>query len=100
MERGRLGDDIDRAPAEGLKCARAGGLALGADDDGGDGMEEHEAAQEGETVHARHLEVEGDDVGTEGEDLIAGDVGIGRGGDDFDVGLAGDGLGEDLADDG
>ncbi len=45
-------------------------------------------AQEADAVHARHLDVERDDVGLEPQDHVAGDERIAGAADDLDVGLA------------
>ncbi len=47
----------------------------------------HEDAKEREPVHAGHLQVEGEDVGFEGDDLVLGDVGVHRGADNLDLGI-------------
>ena len=60
----------------------------------------HQLGQEGEPVHARHLDVEGDHVRLQPHDHVAGDVGIDRRAHHLDVGVATQLLGQDLPHDG
>ena len=51
-------------------------------------MELHELLEEGQSIHARHFDVEDDAVRFEREDFLACGEGIGGGCDDLDAGLA------------
>jgi len=51
-------------------------------------MELHQLLEEGESVHARHLDVEDDAVGLELEDLLARGEWVGGRRDDLDTWLA------------
>ena len=60
-------------------------------------MQPHEALEKRQTVHARHLNVQGEDVGVERLDFFAGDVGILRRTHHFQIVVALDELGQHLA---
>lgn len=68
----------------------------GADDDDRHGLVAHEGLEKGDSVHAGHFDVEGEDVGAELADFFASDVGIDRGADHFDVGVGGQPVAERL----
>ena len=83
----RLEDDVDRPRLERLH-ERLGALL------GERGAHHHrhralahQLAQEGDAVHPRHLDVEGDDVGHLALDAAGGGEGIGGGGDHLDAGV-------------
>lgn len=73
----RLGHDVDRATLQSTK----GNVAVGAGQSGADhdrdGIFAHDLAQEGQTVHPRHLDVEQDDVGPARGHFLHGDQWIG-----------------------
>ena len=48
----------------------------------------HEPAQEAQAVHARHFDVEGDEIRLVLQDHVSGDEGIRGSANDLDVGLA------------
>ena len=96
----RLGQHFHGAEFQRLQRGLAGWLGQRTDDDRRHGMKVHQLLQEGEPVHARHFDVQGQHVGLERKDLVAGHVRIGRGADHFDVRLSRQGLGQDLAHDG
>jgi len=86
----RLGDDFDRTPLE-----REDGLAavrphLRRADDDRQRVLFHDLAQEGEAVHARHDDVEDDDVGSDLPHELDGLVRVGREPDDVDARLSGE----------
>ena len=60
----------------------------------------HQPLQERKPIHARHFDVEREHVGLKREDLVAGDIGIGRCANDFHIRFSGDRIAEDLAHDG
>ena len=53
----------------------------------GVGPQFHDLGQEIQPVHPRHLDVEGDHVGVQFADHLAAFGGIGRSGDDLDIGF-------------
>lgn len=57
----------------------------------------HEFAQEGQTVHARHFDIQCDNIRFEAEDHVAPDIRIGSSPHHFQHGIAGEFLGEHLA---
>ncbi len=61
-------------------------LGLGRADDHRERLLRHDLSQEGQAVHARHFEIEDDDVRDLLLDPARGDERIGRGTQDFDVG--------------
>jgi hypothetical protein len=56
----------------------------------------HEQAQEGESVHARHFQVEREDVGFKFADAVTRLVGIDGAADHLDGGVGAQGIGGDL----
>ena len=95
----RLGDDVDRAGAQRLDRRRRPALRQRADDDHRHRPVLHQLAQEAQAVHARHLDVERDHVRLEPQDQVARDERIGGAADHFDVRLALQRVGEQLAHD-
>ena len=95
----RLADDVDGADAQRLDAGGRALLRQRADDDGRNRMVLHQLAQEAEAVHARHLDVERDDVGLELQDHVPRDVRIGGAADHLDVVVLAQGVAEQLADD-
>ena len=95
----RLCKNVDGAGFESLKSGTAGGNSEGADYDDRHGAIVHQLPEERDAVHARHFNVEGEDVGLEGEDFVACDVRVRGGSDHLDIGLTGQCVGEDLAHD-
>src|SRR6185437_3152601 len=100
LRRRWFGDNIHRAATECLEGSCTRSLALRADDERWDGIQKHELTQKGQAVHARHLDIESDDVGAQSKNLVACNVGVGRGSDDLHVRFRGDGFSQDLANDG
>ena len=72
-----VGDGIARV--HGLESDLASLGRDGRDDDHRQRLVLHECVQEREAVHARHLDVERDDVRLELDDHVASDIGIPRG---------------------
>ena len=68
-------------------------------DDHRDRVLGHDLAQEGQPVHARHLDVQRDDVRDLAADLLGGDVGVGGGAHHRDFRVGREDLGEGLAHD-
>jgi len=52
--------------------------------------------QKGETIHAGHFHIQGDNIRGSLDDLVPGHVGIGCGPHHFQVGLPGEDLGENF----
>ena len=82
-----LGDDAHGTGGQGVK----GGLGAafrqgGADDDRG-GVLGHDLAQEGKAIHARHFDVEDQDVGPQALHLLQGKQRVGGRGHHLDTGL-------------
>jgi hypothetical protein len=94
--RSRLGDDLHGAQGEGAHRGLAVARRQRADDHHRYREVAHELRQEAQPIHARHLDVERDDVGAQAQDLLAGDVRIDGGADDLDVGVLAELLAEDL----
>jgi len=92
-----LGDEIDRAQLQRLE--RDVGTALGQrrHHHHRHGAQTHQLGEEVDAIHARHLHVQGDDVGVEVADHLARDQGVGGRADAGHVGLAVDDLGEHAA---
>ena len=67
-------------------------------DDYRNGMLAHDPLEEGQTIHPRHLDVEGDDVGYLLFDALDRRVGIGRHAHDFNLGVRLQDYFQDLAD--
>ena len=61
--------------------------------------ETHQLFQELDAVHPRHLDVEGQNVGREHLDLVAGDDRVDGGADHFEFGVGRENVGQQLADD-
>ena len=61
---------------------------------------DHQLAQEGESVHARHFNVQHHDIRSELHDFVARHVGVGRGSDNLNVLFAAQFRGEHLPHDG
>ena len=83
----RLGDDVHRPGGEGFEAGGRSFLRHRADDDHRQRAVDHELSQEGQTVHARHLDVERQHVRLVLENQIARDEGIRCEADDLDVGF-------------
>ena len=84
----RLGHHVDGAGFERLHQRIRAGLGKAGADDDRDGALRHDLAQEGEPIHARHLDIEEHDIGHFLADALDRDIGIGGGGHDFEVGVA------------
>ena len=80
-----LAENLDGAGFEAGHGHLGAFFGEGVDDGGWDWVEVHDSAEECEAVHARHFDIECDDIGLFADDKIACDVGILRGGDDFDT---------------
>jgi hypothetical protein len=96
----RFGDDVDRPVFQGLEGALRSFLDQTGTDNDRDGMLDHDFLQEGETIHARHFDVEGNDIGNLFGDAFGGYERIGRGGHHLNTGIAGEHVAESLANDG
>ena len=83
----RLGDDFDSAVFERTQRALRAFIGEARTDHDRNWVLGHDHLQECEAVHARHLDVEGDDVGNFFGDAIGGDEGIGGSAHDFDLGV-------------
>ena len=94
----RLQDDVDRPRLQRLEQRLRPFLdQRGAHDDRHRPLR-HQFAQEGDTVHARHLDVQRDDVGHLFLDVAGSGEGIGGGGDHLDLRIGGQDRGHRLAD--
>ena len=93
----RLGDDVDRAVFKRFECALRAFVSETGANDNGDGVLAHDLFEEGEAIHARHFDVERDDVGDLFCDAVGGDKGIAGGGDDFDFRVGVEYLAQSLA---
>jgi hypothetical protein len=91
---------VEGPEPEGFEGVFGTALREGAHDNHRDGPALHEDFEEGEAVHARHLDVQRDDVGVEFLDLVAGGVGIDGGADDLDFGVSVERIGRHAADHG
>jgi hypothetical protein len=94
-----LGDHVHGAGLQRLDGGRGSRLGHRADDDDRQRVVLHQLAQEGQAVHARHLDVERQHVGPVLDDHVAGDEGIGRPADHFDRRLAAQRVADHLAHD-
>jgi hypothetical protein len=95
---GRLADEIDGAHLQGLEGHVRALLRQGRDHDHGHGAEPHDPFQERQAVQPGHFDIQGDHVRVEGLDLLARDQGIRGNADDLDLGIAGQELAQNLAD--
>ena len=80
-----LQDDVDRPGFQGLKQGLRPRLGQGRTHHHRDRPLGHQLAQEGDAVHARHLDVEGDDVRNFLGNALGGDERIGRDADHLDL---------------
>ena len=85
----RLGDKVDGADFQRFQRGLRARLREGGEHHHRHRPQRHDLAQEGETVHLRHLDVERDDVGIERLDLLARVKGILRCTDDLDFRIGG-----------
>ena len=90
----RFGDDVDRAGGQRLDARGRSGLRHRAHDDHRQRMVRHQLAQEGQAVHARHLDVERDHVRLVLQDQVARDERIRREADHLHVRLGLERVGE------
>ena len=95
----RLEDHVDGAGLERLHQRLGALLGQRGAHHHGDRPLRHQLAQEGDAVHARHLDIQRDHVGHFGLDAPRGDERIGRGADHRDVRIAAEHLGQRLAHD-
>ena len=93
----RLQYDVDRAGLQRLHQGLGSGLGQGRAHDHRDRPLGHQLAQEGDAVHARHLDVQGDDVGHVLGDATRGDEGVGGHAHDLDAGVGGQDVDQSLA---
>ena len=81
----RLGDEIKRAKRKGFQSERSAFLGVRADHDDRHAMLARDLAQHFDSVHARHFEIERDDVRMQLFDLAEADQAVHRRADNFDV---------------
>ena len=94
----RLQDDVDRPRLQRLEQRFRAFLDQRRAHHHRQGALRHQLAQEGDAVHARHLDVQGDDVGHLLLNVARGGKGIGGGGDHLDFRIGGQDRGHRLAD--
>ena len=94
---GRLAHIVDRPQLEGADSGVGAGLGEAGNHHHRRRPQGHDLFQERQAVHLRHLDVEGDDVGTDGLDDLARFEGIGGGADDLDPIVPGQRRGQHLA---
>jgi len=95
-----LGDDGYGAGGQGVQGSLGAAFRQGGANHHRSGMLGHDFAQEGESIHAGHFNVQNDDIGPLALHVLHGEKGVGGGADDFDAGVGVEGLGDDLAHDG
>jgi hypothetical protein len=96
-----LGENVGGTGVHRFEGVSGAFLGEGADDhDGRHGGIFLEEAQEGESVHARHLEIEGEDVGQEFGHFLLRDEGIVGGSDDLDFWVQRERVGDGFPDEG
>ena len=96
----RLGHDFHRAGAKRLHSGLAGSLGQRANYDDRHGTEQHQFLEERQPIHAGHLDIQSKDIRGQRQNFVAGDIGIGRGADDFDIRFPRQRLAQQLAHDG
>jgi len=93
---GGFGHAVERAHFQRAQAHFRAGNGVGGDHDNGRGPQAHEFFEEDQAVHARHFNVQGDDVRGEGFDGEAGFMRVRGLADDLDGGVGGEG-GDDEA---
>jgi hypothetical protein len=93
----RLGDEVECAESKRFESDGSAAFGLAADDDDGNVMPAGDLAQHLDAVHARHVEIERNDVGTELGDLFQAERAVHGGADDFDRRIALKNLRDQLA---
>ncbi len=96
----RFGNDIHGAVFQRLQRSLRAFLGQTGTNDHRDGMLAHDLLQEGEPIHARHLDIQGDDVRRSGLYSFGGHERIGSSADHFDVRVRRQDIAERLPDHG
>jgi hypothetical protein len=92
----RLADDVDGAHAQCLDSRRRARLGERADDDGRNRVVLPELPQEAQAVHARHLDVERDDIGLVLQDHLPRLAGVSGATHDLEVVVRAQGIAQQL----
>ena len=90
----RLRDHFDGPRPQGLQAQRRSRRRVRADDDDRNRLMLHQVPQEGQAVHFRHLDVQGDDIRAVLRDELTCAEGVGGLSNDLDVGLSSQSAGQ------
>src|SRR4029077_11873015 len=92
----RLGDKVDGAKSESFKSGVGTLLGVGAKKNDGHGSTTHDEAESFHAVHARHFQIEGDNVGAQLLDFFQSESAVHCRAHDFDGRIAGEHSGNQL----
>jgi hypothetical protein len=76
---------VDCAQTESAQSCLRASFGERGNHDHGHGMAAHKLFEEGQAIHARHLDIEGQHIGMESLDFFPGSKGVTRGPDNFEL---------------